>query len=147
MKCFSEISTTMLVVQPIFGDRPTNAKDQSVEYAVRFRKLGERTSGIKPFFRYVTPWVDRGRRYGGKALLRETPDIFLPERRRVITVIRYILKRKLPLFLLRPRAYIPVIKQINRYKRFYVNSTFKSDITAIIIVLLSSCMRLIFIYN
>lgn len=74
--------------------------------AVRHRKLGERTSGIKLFFRYVTSWMDRERRYHRateRARFRETPDIFLPECRRVITVIRYILKREL-LLSLRPDA-------------------------------------------
>lgn len=35
--------------------------------AVRVWELGERTSGIKPFFRYVTPWPDRKRSFRGEA--------------------------------------------------------------------------------
>lgn len=35
--------------------------------AVRVWELGERTSGIKPFFRYVTPWPDRERSFRGEA--------------------------------------------------------------------------------
>lgn len=37
---------------------------------VRVREVGERTSGIKPFFRYVTPWPDRERSFRGEASFR-----------------------------------------------------------------------------
>ena len=38
------------------------------QFRVKDRELGERTSGIKPFFRYVTPWQDRERSFseGGR---------------------------------------------------------------------------------
>ena len=36
--------------------------------AVGDMELGERTSGIKPFFRYVTPWPDRERSFEEKVV-------------------------------------------------------------------------------
>lgn len=60
-----------------------NAKDTSSWSAgsVRDRELGERTSGIKPFFRYVTPWPDRERSFfegGGQTTVSAGRSTYFP---------------------------------------------------------------------
>lgn len=114
IKCFQENSSDDVCRPANIRDRPTNA--QYVEHGPSGSgKLGERTTGIKPFFRYVTSWVEDGTRESSSS--RDARYISSGTSSRYYRVIRYILKRKL-LLSLRPDTRRAPAEKTDRPNKF-----------------------------